>query len=127
MIIYSDMDTLEERILAGEFKTKTEVTHYVAQGHTGRSITTSALWRNTLANLIPEARRAYKELPQQPSQEPYSGEPTRTAQQALLDGECHNRHPIRGKQDLAPNGKGKLSCRRCRIERARKKREKRRG
>ena len=120
MIMYSDIDTLEEEILAGKFKTKTEVTQYVAREHTGPSVTTSALWRNTLANLMPEARRAYKELPQQPTTLYYSGEPTRAAQQALLDGECENRHPIRGKQDLAPNGKGKLSCLRCRIERARR-------
>lgn len=123
MALRIDMDDLEDMILEGKFQSQIDVSAHVrliSGWDGGGRWTASHTWRTIKGSLMPDALAAYNRLP--------LGRPinrndtlTWTAVEAMRTGKCKNNHDIKSIEDLAPNGKGKLSCAECRRARARRR------
>lgn len=119
-----DLDDLESDIIRGKFKSKSDVAKHVAQTAQieRERITDLSAWKEIVEGLFEPARSLYAALPQQHGKYD-SMVPTGPAREAMKNGKCENGHPVLDIRDLAPNGKGKLACHACRLERQRKRRK----
>jgi hypothetical protein len=114
-----DIDEFEDMILDGKFGSRIEACRWAREqaGWSGKRWSGSRRWQNIKAAMMPEVRDIYNALPQ--GREIYDNHTfTWTAVEALRTGSCKNGHSVNGLEDLGPNGKGKLSCLKCRKSRS---------
>lgn len=123
MALKIDVDDFEDLILNGEFSNRIEACRWAQRqaGWTGKSRwSSSRSWADIKDALMPDAYEAYCALPLGSEVHSYDEPvPTWRAAEALRDGVCWRGHAVRGLEDLAPDGKGKLTCRACRMARSR--------